>query len=61
MTEGIGFLNGLAMRWVRDTVCSSSEATGQDPYVIMEALAEQAPPGAGGVVALFRGQRGIGG
>ncbi len=56
MTEGIGFLNGLAMRWVRDTVCDAAsrqaETDGREPYTAMEALAEQVPAGADGVVAL---------
>jgi len=56
MTEGIGFLNGLAMRWVRDTVCADIAAraaqTKTDPYRLMEQLSEQAPPGCDGVYAL---------
>ena len=56
MTEGIGFLNGLAMRWLRDTVCDGvvPPAAGgeQDMYAAMEALAEVVPPGADGVFAL---------
>jgi len=56
MTEGIGFLNGLAMRWLRDTVCAGTvqlaTGTDQDPYAAMETLAESVPPGADGVFAL---------
>ena len=53
MTEGIGFLNGLAMRWLRDTVFSSAlTADGIDPYAAMESLAAQVPAGADGVFAL---------
>ena len=56
MTEGIGFLNGLAMRWVRDTVCGAQEVRqpGEeaDPYVAVERLAAGAPPGADGIFAL---------
>jgi autoinducer 2 (AI-2) kinase len=56
MTEGIGFFNGLAMRWLRDTVCDGicprEQASGRDPYDAMEELAEQAPVGSDGVFAL---------
>ena len=56
MTEGIGFLNGLAMRWLRDTVCRSTDGglggAELDRYAAMEALASQVPPGAEGVFAL---------
>lgn len=57
MTEGIGFLNGLAMRWLRDTVCDTTDSLtsspqDKDPYVAMERLAESVPPGADGVFAL---------
>lgn len=55
MTEGIGFLNGLAMRWLRDTVCdqpASGAGETKGPYARMEALAAQTPPGALGVFAL---------
>jgi autoinducer 2 (AI-2) kinase len=56
MTEGIGFLNGLGMRWVRDTVCDaaaqSAAVSGSDPYSAMESLAESVPPGADGVFAM---------
>ena len=58
MTEGIGFLNGLAMRWVRDTVCDGlvqqARADGSDPYALMEALAERAPVGANPCERAFR-------
>ena len=44
MTEGIGFLNGLAMRWLRDTVFGDevqlASRTDQDAYTAMEAMAE---------------------
>ena len=56
MTEGIGFLNGLAMRWLRDTVCRSTDGgdgdATLDQYAAMENLASQVPPGAEGVFAL---------
>ena len=57
MTEGIGFLNGLAMRWLRDTVCDSpapnTSAENEDPYAAMESLAQTVPVGADGVFALI--------
>jgi autoinducer 2 (AI-2) kinase len=56
MTEGIGFLNGLALRWLRDTVCpdlvARASRENDDAYCFMERLAQAAPPGAGGIVAL---------
>jgi len=52
MTEGIGFLNGLAMRWLRDTVCDNAVRSAADPYHAMELLAEGIPPGSEGVFAL---------
>jgi len=54
MTEGIGFLNGLAMRWLRDVVFQSAAAQSEmiDCYAAMEALAAQAPAGASGIFAL---------
>lgn len=66
MTEGIGFFNGLALRWLRDTVCdgiargkqSSSDSmasSSSDLYDGMEELAQQAPVGSDGVLALVSG------
>ncbi len=56
MTEGIGFLNGLALRWLRDTVCDGmrrqDQANDLNPYDAMEGLAEQVPVGSDGVFAL---------
>ena len=56
MTEGIGFLNGLAMRWLRDTVCDGlgrqAQADSRDPYDGMEELAARVPAGSDGVFAL---------
>jgi autoinducer 2 (AI-2) kinase len=53
MTEGIGFLNGLALRWLRDTLFNGAPAAdGMDPYAAMESLAAQVPAGADGVFAL---------
>jgi autoinducer 2 (AI-2) kinase len=57
MTEGIGFLNGLALRWVRDTICADLLAQAaqkqSDAYLFMEDLAQTAPAGADGVFALI--------
>ena len=57
MTEGIGFLNGLAMRWVRDTICPDLAAKAarkrKDAYALMEALASRVPPGSNGISALI--------
>jgi autoinducer 2 (AI-2) kinase len=56
MTEGIGFLNGLAMRWVRDTICpdlvEKAARAKKDAYELMEALASRAMAGANGISAL---------
>jgi autoinducer 2 (AI-2) kinase len=56
MTEGIGFLNGLAIRWMRDAICGDLVARasieGTDAYALMEGLAEETSPGAGGIFAL---------
>ncbi len=55
MVEGIGFFSGLAMRWFRDAFCDrereQAARVGSDPYALMEDLARDVPPGAGGVVA----------
>jgi autoinducer 2 (AI-2) kinase len=55
MTEGIGFLNGLALRWVRDTICPDLVACAtrenNDVYSLMEQLAQTAPAGADGIYA----------
>jgi autoinducer 2 (AI-2) kinase len=56
MTEGIGFLNGLALQWIRDTICldlvARAAEQGQDVYSLMEQLGQTAPPGADGIYAL---------
>jgi autoinducer 2 (AI-2) kinase len=56
MTEGIGFLNGLALRWVRDTLCHDlavrAARDNTDAYSLMEELAQAAPAGADGIQAL---------
>lgn len=57
MLEGIGFYSGLTMRWFRDAFCElemqQSRLNGQDPYVLMEQLALQVPPGSNGVLGIF--------
>lgn len=57
MMEGIGFYCGLTMRWFRDGFCQSEKGEakerGVDPYVLMEELARQAPPGSNGVMGIF--------
>lgn len=41
---------GLSLKWLRDTCCipeiEEAQKQGTDPYVIMDKLAEQVPPGA---------------
>ena len=55
MTEGIGFLSGLAMRWFRDAMCPDAvalAATGdRSAFTIMEEWAATAPAGSNGIVA----------
>jgi len=57
MTEGIGFLCGLTMRWFRDAFCDREKELavqqGVDPYSLLEKEAEQASPGSGGVIPIF--------
>jgi autoinducer-2 kinase len=57
LVEGIVFYAGHALRWFRDAFCDverrEAAARGVDPYELMEALAEQVPPGAGGLVAVL--------
>jgi autoinducer 2 (AI-2) kinase len=57
MTEGIGFLCGLTMRWFRDAFCEREKeiATqqGLDPYRLLEKEAEGVPPGSDGVIPIF--------
>ena len=57
MTEGIGFLCGLTMRWFRDAFCEREKELaaqqGVDPYYILEKEAAEVPPGSGGVVPIF--------
>jgi autoinducer 2 (AI-2) kinase len=57
MIEGIGFFNGLALRWFRDAFCQEEVALarqhGDDPYTWMERRAAEVPPGAHGLLAIF--------
>jgi len=57
MTEGIGFLCGLTMRWFRDAFCEREKemATqlGVDPYFLLEKKAENVPPGSNGIIPIF--------
>jgi autoinducer 2 (AI-2) kinase len=57
MLEGIGFYSGMSMRWFRDAFCAAevaeAEHRGVDPYDLLEDMARDLPPGAGGVVALL--------
>jgi autoinducer 2 (AI-2) kinase len=57
MTEGIGFLCGLTMRWFRDAFCEYEKETsareGKDPYFLLETQAQKVPPGSNGVIPIF--------
>lgn len=57
MLEGIGFYSGLTMRWFRDAFCEHevelAKQTRQDPYVLMEQLAQRVPAGSNGVLGIF--------
>ena len=57
MTEGIGFYHGFSTRWFRDAFCQlekeMARQMGVDPYYLLEKLAEQAPPGSNGIIAIF--------
>ena len=57
MTEGIGFLCGLTMRWFRDAFCEREKeiATreGVDAYSLLEKVAEAVEPGSNGVIPIF--------
>jgi xylulokinase len=54
LLENPGWLSGGAYRWFRDELGSpeiaQAESNGADVYELLNALAEQAPPGADGVV-----------
>lgn len=54
MTEGIGFLSGFALRWVRDAFVEPLLQKGgltANSFDIIEAMARDVPPGAYGAVA----------
>ena len=57
MTEGIGFLCGLTMRWFRDAFCEREKEMaaqqGVDPYFLLEKNAENVPPGSNGIIPIF--------
>jgi len=57
MTEGIGFLCGLTMRWFRDAFCEQEKEMaakqGVDPYFLLEKEAENVPPGSNGIIPIF--------
>jgi autoinducer 2 (AI-2) kinase len=57
MTEGIGFLCGLTMRWFRDAFCEHEKKIAtrdeMDPYYLLEKLAVDVPPGSNGVIPIF--------
>jgi autoinducer 2 (AI-2) kinase len=57
MTEGIGFLCGLTMRWFRDAFCEHEKEIaareGVDSYYLLEKEAESVPPGSNGVIPIF--------
>jgi autoinducer 2 (AI-2) kinase len=57
MTEGIGFLCGLTMRWFRDAFCEREKEIasrqGVDPYYLLEREAEMVGPGSNGVIPIF--------
>ncbi len=42
---------GNAYRWLRETMFSQDESSNEDAYSLMDRLAQQAPPGAEGVLA----------
>lgn len=51
MIEGIGFLSGLAFRWVRDVFYS--ELRGQNAFRVIDEEAGSVPPGSSGILALL--------
>ena len=57
MTEGIGFLCGITMRWFRDAFCEHDKELarreGADPYYLLEKQAETVPPGSNGIIPIF--------
>lgn len=55
--EALAFKPGLVMRWFRDGFCQlekqQSEATGKDPYYLMDAQAQKVPAGCYGMMCTF--------
>ncbi len=55
--EAIVFFPGIAVRWFRDAfapdLVKEARARGEDPYVLLEALAETVPPGAHGIIPIL--------
>lgn len=55
--ECISFFVGLSARWFRDAFCGEekqqAQASGRDPYDLMEAHAAAVPAGAYGVIPIF--------
>jgi autoinducer 2 (AI-2) kinase len=55
--EALAFKPGLAMRWFRDAFCreekAAGEATGKDPYFLMDEEAAKIPAGCHGMMCTF--------
>lgn len=55
--EALAFKPGLVMRWFRDGFCelekAQGEASGKDPYALMDAQAEKIPAGCYGMMCCF--------
>lgn len=57
MVEGIGFLSGFSLRWLRDAFVepllrvAGGQIAGSDIFAFMEDAADASPPGAAGVLA----------
>jgi len=58
MTEGIGFLSGFALRWVRDAYFEpllKAVGSSANSFELIETMAAEVPPGALGAVATTAG------
>jgi autoinducer-2 kinase len=57
MMEGIGFYNGLTMRWFRDAFCDAEKQQaareGVDVYHLLERRAANVAPGSNGIFGIF--------
>jgi autoinducer 2 (AI-2) kinase len=54
MVEGIGFLTGFSLRWLRDAFFEPlRQGSDESSFARMETLAARVGPGAGGVLATF--------